>query len=94
METGDGQIFRRIRFIDGAILAEAEFTDGGAVGVRRTVLHQKMVERAKECGVALLWNSLVTAMFADGAVVGGKPFMRSGSSVRTEFTRASGAGPA
>jgi flavin-dependent dehydrogenase len=69
---GEGQIFRRIRFIDGAILAEAEFTDGGAIGVRRTVLHQKMVERAKECGVALLWNSPVTAMFADGAIVRGK----------------------
>ena len=28
IETGDGQIFRRIRLIDGAILAEAELTDG------------------------------------------------------------------
>jgi hypothetical protein len=46
IQTGEGQIFRRIRFTDGAILAEAEFTDEGAMGVRRTVLHQKMVERA------------------------------------------------
>ena len=72
IEAGEGQIFRRIRFIDAAILAEAEFRDGGAIGVRRTVLHQKMVERAKECGVVLLWNSPVTPTFANGGVVGGK----------------------
>lgn len=69
-QTGDGQIFRRIRFIDGAISAEAEFMGEGGIGVRRTVLHQKMVERAKECGVRLLWKSPVTAIFADGAIVG------------------------
>jgi len=72
MPTGDGQIFRRIRFIDGSILAEAEFTGEGGIGVRRTVLHQKMVERAKQCGVRLLWKSPATAILADGAVVGGK----------------------
>ncbi|SRR6266566_4755624 len=72
LQTGDGRIFRRIRFIDGSILAEAEFMGEGGIGVRRTVLHQKMVERAKECGVRLLWKSPVTAIFADGAVVGGK----------------------
>lgn len=71
-QTGDGQIFRRIRFIDGPILAEAEFIGEGGIGVRRTVLHQKMVERAKECGVELLWRSAATAIFADGAIVGGK----------------------
>ena len=72
MLTGDGQSFRRIRFIDGSTLAEAEFLGEGGIGVRRTVLHQKMVERAKECGVELLWKSPVTAIFAGGAIVGGK----------------------
>lgn len=71
-QTGDGQIFRRIRFIDGSILAEAEFTDEGGIGVRRTVLHQKMIERGKQRGVRLLWKSPATAILADGAVVGGK----------------------
>jgi len=70
--TGDGQIFRRIHFIDGSILAKAEFTGEGGIGVRRTVLHQKMVERAKQCGVRLLWKAPATAILADGAVVGGK----------------------
>ena len=53
-------------------MAEAEFTGEGGIGVRRTVLHQKMVERAKECGVRLLWKSPATAILADGAVVEGK----------------------
>jgi menaquinone-9 beta-reductase len=72
MQAGDGQIFRRIRFIDGSISAEAEFMGEGGIGLRRTVLHQRLVERAKECGVELLWRSPVTAILADGAIVGGK----------------------
>ncbi|MBA0083418.1 MAG: FAD-dependent monooxygenase [Acidobacteria bacterium Pan2503] len=31
-----------------------------------------MVERAKQCGVRLLWKAPATAILADGAVVGGK----------------------
>jgi flavin-dependent dehydrogenase len=68
----EGQIFRRIRFIDGATSAGANFPGGGGIGVRRTVLHQKMVERAEECGVELLWNSPVTGISEDGGIVGGK----------------------
>ncbi len=71
VQPGDGQIFRRIRFIDGQTSATAEFPGEGGVGVRRTVLHQKMVERAEKCGVELLWNSPVTGISRDGAIVGG-----------------------
>jgi len=72
VEATDGQVFRRIRFINGAISAEARIPGEGGIGVRRTVLHQKMVERAEECGVELLWNSPVTSISHEGAVVGGK----------------------
>ena len=71
-QAGDGQIFRRIRFIDGSIFAEAEFMGEGGIGLRRTVLHQRMVERAKERGVELSWKSPVTAILADGAIARGK----------------------
>jgi len=67
-----GRIFRRIRFIDGTTSVEANFAGEGGVGVRRTVLHKKMVERAEECGVELLWNSPVTRIFRGGAVLGTK----------------------
>lgn len=72
LRAGDGQVFRRIRFIDDATSAEAHFPGQGGMGVRRTVLHQKMVERAEKCGVELLWNSPVTGVSQDGAIVGGK----------------------
>ena len=41
------------------------------MGVRRTILHNKMVERARECGVVLLWNTPVAGLSKDGAILDG-----------------------
>ncbi len=68
---GDGQVFRGIRFIDAVTSAETSFSGASAVGVRRTVLHQKMVERAQECGITLLWNTPVAGLSNNGAILGG-----------------------
>ena len=68
----DGESFQSIRFIDGSISATAHFSGDGGIGVRRTILHQKMVERAEECGVELLWNSPVTGILRGRAVIRGK----------------------
>jgi flavin-dependent dehydrogenase len=65
----DGHAFRGIRFIDGKLNVDARFPRGHGIGVRRTVLHQKLVERAMACGVSLLWNTPVTGIFADGVAV-------------------------
>jgi menaquinone-9 beta-reductase len=51
--------------------AEATFSGAAGLGLRRTVLHEKMVERAQECGITLLWNTPVAGLTAGGAVVGG-----------------------
>ncbi len=67
----DGHVFRGIRFVEATTTAEACFPGMKGIGVRRTVLHEKMVERAKECGVNLRWNSPVAGLSQDGAVVGG-----------------------
>src|SRR5881397_2639166 len=67
---GDGKIFRGVRFIDGTSVVEASFPAITGIGVRRTVLHQRMVERAQECGVSLLWNAPVNGLRPDGAIVG------------------------
>ena len=58
--------FRGIRFreANGPTCVEADFHDGCGLGVRRTVLHAKLVARAADVGVALLWGSRVTL---DGA---------------------------
>jgi flavin-dependent dehydrogenase len=68
----DGRAFRGIRFLDGRDSAKASFHGLSGVGVRRTVLHQKMVARAEECGVSLLWNTPVTGLTKEGAILGGQ----------------------
>ena len=70
IQRGDGRIFRGVRFIDGMTSVEASFSGSAGVGVRRTVLHNKMVERARECGVTLLWNTVVTGLTREGAILG------------------------
>jgi flavin-dependent dehydrogenase len=72
LDPGDGQVFRGLRFLDGHTQVEANFPETAGIGVRRTVLHQKMVERALECGVTLLWNTPVSGLAPNGAIVGGK----------------------
>jgi len=72
IQAEDGASFHRIRFIDGNTSATASFPHGGGIGVRRTVLHQKMAARAGECGVEVLWNAPVTSISKSGAVVGGE----------------------
>jgi 2-polyprenyl-6-methoxyphenol hydroxylase-like FAD-dependent oxidoreductase len=58
----EGVPFRGMRFhdADGVTRVEARFGQGFGVGLRRTVLHAKLVQRANELGVALLWGSRVT----------------------------------
>lgn len=53
--------FRGIRFRDasGGISAEARFLQGWGTGVRRIILHSRLVQRAAELGVRLLWGARV-----------------------------------
>jgi flavin-dependent dehydrogenase len=66
----DGQALRGACFKDEESTMEADFTGSRGLGMRRTVLHQKMVERAQECGITLLWNTPVAGLSKDGAIVG------------------------
>jgi len=54
--------FRGIRFreAESANYVEAEFGGSFGLGIRRTVLHAKLADRAAELGVVLLWGSRVT----------------------------------
>jgi flavin-dependent dehydrogenase len=56
--------FRGIRFLDGqtGLTTEAEFSHGVGSGVRRTVLHGKLVERAAEAGVTFAWGAQVAPL--------------------------------
>ena len=71
LEPLDGHPLRGSRFIDGAISASAEFPDAAGIGIRRTVLHQRMIERAESCGVRMLWRTTVNAIERAGVRAGG-----------------------
>jgi menaquinone-9 beta-reductase len=62
--------FRGIRFIDGKLSAQALFKRGNGVGVRRTVLHRLLTERACELGVAIHWGVPVIWLSAEGVRIG------------------------
>jgi flavin-dependent dehydrogenase len=67
----DGQAFRGIRFIESTCSVDASFPGGRGIGVRRTALHQKLVRRAADSGVSMLWNTPVTGICAEGVAVKG-----------------------
>lgn len=67
----DGRALRGIRFEDDRSSVNARFPEGPGLGVRREVLHQRMMERARDCGVSLLWSTPVTGVTEDGVVTGG-----------------------
>lgn len=60
--------FSGIRFINGSQQVEARFRHGLGLGVRRTILHQQLVDAATRAGVRLLWDRPVRAL-ADGRVL-------------------------
>ncbi len=64
--------FRGIRFIDSSTRAEANFPCASGVGVRRTLLHQILIDRAAEVGVRMLWGTRVTGFSSDRVALDGQ----------------------
>jgi flavin-dependent dehydrogenase len=62
--------FRGIRFLDGAGAAEGRFRAVHGIGVRRTVLHTLLAQRAEETGVALCWGTPVRWLEAGQVRIG------------------------
>ena len=54
--------FRGIRFVDGSRSAGTEFSGATGVSMRRTKLHQFLVERAADAGVELCWGTQVASV--------------------------------
>jgi flavin-dependent dehydrogenase len=67
----DGYALRGIRFEDSRSSVSASFPDGHGLGMRREILHQRMMERARDCGVSFLWNTPVMGLSEEGVVAGG-----------------------
>jgi flavin-dependent dehydrogenase len=62
--------FRGICFVSDGLSVNASFPQGTGIGVRRTVLHRIMIERAEAAGVSLLWKSPVTGLLPEGVLLG------------------------
>lgn len=68
----DTGTFRGIRFLGDGVEVEADFPRGRGIGVRRTVLHQALVNRANDAGVRMLWGARVSAVRNNAVVVDGR----------------------
>jgi menaquinone-9 beta-reductase len=65
--------FRGIRFLSAGLAVDAAFPNGAlGMGVRRTVLHRLIAERASSLGIDFLWQTPVTGISADGVHLGSR----------------------
>ncbi len=62
LPAADGCPFRGIQFIERGVHVSAEFPEGRGIGIRRTLLHQSLIEAAEHCGVKLLWKTPVVGI--------------------------------
>jgi flavin-dependent dehydrogenase len=72
INSTDGQIFSGISFAQEGAQVAAEFREGPGIGMRRTLLHERMVARAGDCGVELLWRTPVTGIDSEGVHLVGR----------------------
>lgn len=72
LDPGMGFPFGGFRFSDETSSVSAEIPPGQALGLRRTTLHQLLIDRASETGVSLLWGARVSCVGFDGACVNGQ----------------------
>jgi len=54
--------FRGIRFLDSRVSVKSTFPSGMGRGIRRTVLHQLLVDRAANAGVTFLWRTRIAGL--------------------------------
>ena len=65
--------FGGIRFLSAGLAVDAAFPHGSTGrGVRRTVLHRLIAERAATLGVDFLWQTPVTSISSDGVHLGSR----------------------
>jgi flavin-dependent dehydrogenase len=66
----DSYPFRGIRFLESGIAVDASFPSGHGLGLRRTILHARLIEAAEQAGVRLCWGNPVRSVEADGVCIG------------------------
>jgi flavin-dependent dehydrogenase len=71
VHPGEGHAVRGIRFVGSANEVAADFPAGPGIGMKRPVLHQRLVERAQGVGVVMRWKTPITGVGSEGVVVAG-----------------------
>lgn len=72
VDPEEGFRFRGIRFLgESNQQVDASFALGPGIGLRRVSLHRKLIERAEQLGVNLLWKTCVTSISAEHVVIAG-----------------------
>jgi len=69
LDEAGARPFRGICFCEEDLAIEAPFPQGVGLGMRRTALHERMVERAAQAGVRMMWGVSVTGIERDGVRV-------------------------
>ncbi len=72
VSSGLAAPFHGIRFVNGATHVEARFPQGVGYGLKRTVLHQLLIDRATELGAFLYWGARITGVCEKGVLVHGQ----------------------
>jgi flavin-dependent dehydrogenase len=72
LDAAGAHPFRGIRFCERGSSVEARFPRGHGLGLRRTVLHSMMVDRAAGAGVGVAWGARVTGISEEGVIVDGR----------------------
>jgi flavin-dependent dehydrogenase len=60
-----GHRFRGISFVENGSQVSADFPREHGIGLRRPLLHERLVARAEECGVQFLWKTPISSMVSD-----------------------------
>ena len=72
LESAPGRRFPGIRFCEGATSVEARFARGPGLGIRRTALHQALIDHAGQAGVRLAWGAPVTGIDGERVYAAGE----------------------
>ncbi|MDQ1409365.1 MAG: hypothetical protein QOJ41_1100 [Acidobacteriaceae bacterium] len=74
---GEGYPLRGIKFLEKEKSASACFPTGPGVGLRRPILHEKMLNHAAALGVQFLWETPITGIRGDGVNLAGGDFVQA-----------------
>ncbi len=64
-ESNVGHRFRGISFIENGSQVSANFPREQGIGLRRPLLHARLVARAEECGVRFLWKTPISGIVSE-----------------------------